>query len=162
MNKDVKIEIFLIFFVLFVSACANKPTAEIIKNTTQSQQQTFSCKGSADCYYGTITRVVDGDTLEVDGASVRLTLVDAPEIRDVGGLEAKAFAETICPLGAPALVDEDDGQTEGSYGRLIGVVYCNGKNLNEEMITNGYASVYLEFCDVSEFANELWALQNGC
>src|SRR3990170_2561962 len=159
MNKDVKIEIFLIFFVLFVSACANKPTAEIIKNTTQSQQQTFSCKGSADCYYGTITRVVDGDTLEVDGASVRLTLVDAPEIRDVGGLEAKAFAETICPLGAPALVDEDDGQTEGSYGRLIGVVYCNGVNLNQAVIEQGYGHLSFVNCEDSEYAGKTWS---GC
>ena len=60
------------------------------------------------------------------------------------------------------LVDEDDGQKEGSYDRLIGLVYCmsdansgnkKGALLNEVLLQRGYAVVFAEFCDKSEFSN---------
>ena len=39
-------------------------------------------------------------------------------------------------LGESAEVDIDDGQRRGSFGREIGVVYCDGKNLNEQLMDN--------------------------
>jgi hypothetical protein len=33
------------------------------------------------------------------------------------------------------LVDEDDGQKEGSFDRLIGLVYCGNDNINDKKIT---------------------------
>ncbi len=137
---------------MFISSTVEEPTTP----------QTSICKGTAKCFDGTITKIVDGDTLEVNDVSIRLTLVDAPEYNEEGGSEATAFASSICPIGSTAKVDEDDGQTEGSYGRMIAVVYCRGKNLNAELIINGYATVYEEFCNVSEFANEDWAKEHGC
>jgi endonuclease YncB( thermonuclease family) len=58
--------------------------------------------------------------------------------------------------GGSALVDEDDGQKEGSYDRLIGVVYCNGRStlVNQPLLEQGRAIVYEDFCSVSEFAND--------
>lgn len=122
------------------------------------------CKGTARCYYAEVTKIIDGDTIEVDNnVTIRLALVDAPEYHEEGGVEAAEFVSNICHKGSRLLIiDEDDGQTEGSNGRMVAVVYCNGKNLNAELISNGYASVYEEFCNVSEFANEDWVKEYGC
>jgi micrococcal nuclease len=62
------------------------------------------------------------------------------------------------------LVDEDDGQKEGSYDRLIGVVYCNKStaSVNQLLLENGKAIVYEDFCEVSEFANDKWVTSFGC
>ncbi len=51
----------------------------------------------------------------------------------------------------------DDGQRQGSFGREIGVVYCNSINLNQALMNNTLAKIDTEFCDVSEFADEVWA-----
>jgi len=130
---------------------------EVLGGPSQCLQSSF-CKGNARCFNGTVTKITDGDTLEVNNISIRLALVDAPEYNEVGGSEAREFALSICPIGSTALVDEDDNQTGGSYGRTVGVVYCNGRNLNEEMVKNGFAIIDERFCEISEFANEGWTL----
>jgi micrococcal nuclease len=108
---------------------------------------------------GPITYVVDGDTLDVNGIRIRLALVDTPEIGETGYESAKNFVKDLC-LGNDAEVDIDDGKRGGDrYGREIGVVYCNGVNVNSELIEKQYARIYTDYCDISEFANDEWA---GC
>jgi len=124
---------------------------------TQSPGQNSQCKGTALCYTGTVENIVDGDTLDIGGKRIRLTLVNTPEIGQAGYEEAKQFTATLCTVGSQALVDEDDGQTGGSYGRVIAVVYCGGKNLNAELLSAGHASIMTQYCSVSEFASEPWA-----
>ena len=70
--------------------------------------------------------------------------------------------DTICPVGSQALIDEDDGQTQGSYGRILAVVYCDDMNLNEELLDSGLGYLASEFCDDSEFASTKWAKKHGC
>ena len=120
---------------------------------------TGSCKGSAHCFLDTVTYIVDGDTLDVGGTRIRLTLVNSPEVGQPGYAEAKQFTAQTCPVGTTALVDEDDGQTGGSYGRMIAVVYCGGVNLNAELLRTGNAVLVTYYCSVSEFAEEPWT---GC
>ena len=122
----------------------------------------LECSGNARCISGTITRIVDGDTIHVDGQSIRFALSSTPELNEYGGIEAKYFVEQICPVGTEALVDEDDGQTEGSYGRVIGVIYCNGINLNEAVLEEDYAWLASGFCYNSEFSTHTWAQKYGC
>ncbi len=124
--------------------------------------QTAECRGSAACFTGKIGRVIDGDTLIVSNTTVRLALVDAPEKNEEAGMEAFNFTTTLCPVGSEALVDEDDGQRDGSYGRTVAVVYCNKKNVNEALLNNRLGSIYAGFCRRSEFRNEGWAKRNGC
>jgi endonuclease YncB( thermonuclease family) len=124
----------------------------------------LACKGSADCFMGSVTEIVDGDTLDVNNVRVRLALVNTPEVGDQGYDEAKRFTESVCPVGSQALVDEDDGQKGGSFGRLIGLVYCTGSgaSLNELLLESNNAVVNERFCSVSEFANEYWVTPYGC
>jgi endonuclease YncB( thermonuclease family) len=122
------------------------------------------CKGSADCFRGSVTEIVDGDTIDVNNVRIRLSMVNTPERGEAGYNEATETTESECQVGSTALVDEDDGQKEGSYDRLIGVVYCNGNtaSLNQLLLEQGKAIIYEEFCDVSEFANDKWVTNFGC
>jgi hypothetical protein len=122
------------------------------------------CLGLAECFRGIVTSVIDGDTLDVDGIRVRLSLVQTPEIGDIGYLEARNYVQSICGVGTEALVDEDDGQIGGSFGRLVGVVYCggNGISLNELLLQGSYAIIDQSFCGISEFSTTIWALRYGC
>jgi micrococcal nuclease len=122
------------------------------------------CKGQADCFIGIVTEIVDGDTLDVNNVRVRLSLVNTPERGDSGYQEAKEFTESTCPIGSKALVDEDDGQKEGSFDRLIGLVYCGNEKqlLNQHLLNEGHAKVFGDFCGVSEFSEEGWVQKFGC
>ena len=115
------------------------------------------CKGTASCFTGTVTHIVDGDTLDVGSTRVRLALVNTPEVGQAGYQEGKDFTANFCPVGSTALVDEDDGQTGGSYGRMIAVVYCHGENLNAALLNAHLADVLTQYCSVSEFASDAWA-----
>jgi len=120
------------------------------------------CSGDARCISGFVTRIVDGDTIHVDGQSIRFALVNTPEYGQHDYTQARSFIENICPIGSKVLVDEDDRQTEGSYDRIIGVIYCNNLNLNEEILEVGHAEILTSFCSKSEFAGEPWVQKFGC
>ena len=126
------------------------------------------CQGQTDCFRGTVTEIVDGDTLDINNVRVRLALVNTPERGQSGYTEAIDFVQSVCGLGTTALVDEDDGQKEGSFDRVIGLVYCgndninNKKSLNDLLLEGGYAVIYQDFCSISEFASQSWAQSRGC
>ena len=130
--------------------------------TPQSSFSLQDCSGVARCIIGKVTQVIDGDTIKVDGQSIRFALSSAPELHEFGGDTAREFIEEICPVGSTVLVDEDDGQTQGSYGRIIGVIYCNEINLNEELVDSGLGYLSTGFCDKSEFASNIWTIKHGC
>jgi micrococcal nuclease len=88
-----------------------------------------------------------------------LALVNTPEVGQSGFAEAKAFTARTCPVESRALVDQDDGQPGGSYGRMVAVIYCGGVNLNAALLKSGDAVPVPYYCNVSEFANEAWT---GC
>ena len=122
----------------------------------------LGCLGTAQCYVGTVTKIVDGDTIHVDGQSVRFSLSSASEMKEISGVESRNFIETICPVGSLAIVDEDDGQVLGSYGRLVGKITCNDVNLNSELLDANLGYLEVRFCESSEFSSEPWAVKHGC
>ena len=132
------------------------------KQTEPTQSLSQDCSGTARCITGTVTKIVDGDTIHVDEKSVRFALASAPELSGYGGVESRNFIQTICPVGSDVIVDEDDGQTGESYGRMIGVIYCNGMNLNQELLDADLGYLADQFCDSSEFAGDPWAQKHGC
>ena len=125
-------------------------------------QANTDCTGDALCIKGKVTKIVDGDTLDVGDNRIRLALTSTPELDEFGGLDSKEFVEKACPVGSDVLVDEDDGQIEGSYGRVIGKIYCQGKLLNEEILKEDYGIISTQYCRQSEFGNEEWAKNFGC
>ena len=125
-------------------------------------QTDLDCSGNALCLKGKITKIVDGDTLDVGETRVRLALTSTPELSDLGGIESKNFVEEKCPINSDVLVDEDDGQIEGSYGRVIAKVFCQGTLLNEEILEKGHGEINTIHCFDSEFKDESWAKKFGC
>ncbi len=138
---------------------AEKIGQSSVSNLSES---TENCSGTARCITGIVTKVTDGDTINVDNQAVRFALASAPELDEVNGTESRNFIDEICPVGSFATVDEDDEQTEGSYGRILGAIYCNGANLNSELLDSGLGYLSSGFCSSSEFSNSEWAIKHGC
>lgn len=91
---------------------------------------------------GTVSRVVDGDTLwlktEGDATAplvVRLEGIDAPESCQVGGQEATA-ALTDLALGRSVTVRV---AARDEHGRTVGKVYDGDKDLGNRMVRDGRA-----------------------
>ncbi len=71
--------------------------------------------------------------------------------------EAKNFVNSTC-FGETAELDLDERQRRGDrYGRELGVVYCNGVNVNEELMNRHLARILSQYCELSEFSSEAWA-----
>lgn len=130
-------------------------------STLTSDSVSQNCLGRAQCISGTVSSVIDGDLLEVDGQSIRFALVDTPKMKYDGG-QALSFLEQICPVGSSVLIDQDDNQLEDAYGRILGLVYCNDLNVNKELLDSGLGDLYSAFCDQSEFKDSDWAIKHGC
>lgn len=130
--------------------------------TSIEEPQLQKCLGNTRCITGIVSKVIDGDTIKVDGQSIRFALTSAPELSEPKGVNAKDLINELCPVGSTAIIDEDDGQTQGSYGRILGMVWCNGKNLNEQLVESDYGYLSTEFCNISEFSNSTWAKKHGC
>ena len=134
------------------------PTVSVLDNNGEDEP----CGGNASCITGNVTKIIDGDTLDVGKTRVRLALVNTPEIGEPGYGKSKQFTTELCPVGSEVLVDEDDGQTAGSYGRMLAEVHCGENILNEQLLRAGLAQFLDNFCTTSEFAKENWAREFGC
>ena len=133
-----------------------------IETMTTPSFQKFTCLGVENCIYGTVTKIIDGDTIKVNNNSVRFALASAPELDDEGGTASKKFIEVLCPVGSEVIVDQDDLQPFDNYDRMVGVIHCNGNNLNEELVESKYGFLSAHFCNSSEFSTQKWAQDHGC
>jgi endonuclease YncB( thermonuclease family) len=96
-----------------------------------------------------VVRVYDGDTLKAAGhdieIKVRLVGIDAPETskkkREPGQPYSQKATKHLVSLVLNKIVDVKGYGTD-RYGRILGVVFVNGKNVNIEMIKAGLAEVY--------------------
>jgi len=143
-----------------ITATSSQLLQETESDTSHHSSQ--DCSGTAGCIIGTVTKIIDGDTIHVDDQSVRFALASAPNLEGYGGADSKNFIQTICPVGSEVLVDEDDGHVLDDHARMIGMVACNDMILNEELLDASLGHVELRFCSSSEFANESWAIKHGC
>ncbi len=99
----------------------------------------------------TVTRVIDGDTIEilpaVEGVNeVRLIGIDTPETKDPSeevepyGPEASAFATS--KLDGQEVGIELDSETTDRYGRLLAYVYLEDEMFNATLVEEGYAQTW--------------------
>ncbi len=89
---------------------------------------------------------MDGDTITVlDGnfrqITIRLAGIDAPEKRQDFGMAAKEF---LARMVFEKKVTIEASKTD-KYGRTIGKIFLNGKDINLAMIEAGFAWHYNEY-----------------
>ncbi|OGU24066.1 MAG: micrococcal nuclease [Hydrogenophilales bacterium RIFOXYD1_FULL_62_11] len=91
---------------------------------------------------GTVVSIQDGDTLEVlvnkTPVRVRLSQIDAPERRQAFGTRARqALADQVFQEEVEIVVEGND-----RYGRTLGRVIHQGRDINIEMVQLGMAWAY--------------------
>jgi micrococcal nuclease len=104
-------------------------------------------------YRGFVRKVYDGDTITVDfdlgfdvllkNQKIRLLGVDAPEVRGKErqeGLKSRdALRSRIANKWVTIKTEKDK---KGKYGRWLGTVILEEKNINKWLINEGYAKEY--------------------
>ena len=138
-------------------------------SNTQSTASVPSEVSGGETREATVTRVIDGDTMEVRFANgeeetVRLIGVDTPEttlgsvnpseyegIPDTPaardhlynwGQEASQYATEELEGEEVRVVIDPEGDRRGSYGRLLAYIYVGDENFNRALLEGGYARVY--------------------
>lgn len=91
-----------------------------------------------------VLRVVDGDTIVVEGGEhVRYLGVDAPETQGTPECYGREATERNRQLVEGKRVRlESDRRDRDRYGRLLRWVWVDGTLVNEQLIREGYATVY--------------------
>jgi len=93
-----------------------------------------------------VTRVIDGDTFQIEtGERVRLIGINAPEMSDIFGQEAKDYLVQLIEGKDVELRDDKLSNRTDRYNRLLKYVYMNGEDINNKIILNGYAMAYLKY-----------------
>ena len=95
------------------------------------------------------TRVTDGDTITVTQngfkTKIRLVGIDAPEKSRKKHEPGQPFSQVSTKYLAGLVLNKDvEIKNYGTdlYGRTLGVVYVDGKNVNLEIVKAGFAEVY--------------------
>lgn len=88
--------------------------------------------------YAKVVRVLDGDTIEIEGGEkLRLIGVNAPEKGEPWNVEASDFLKILenNTVGIDLMGRE-------RYGRLLGYVFYERKNMNKGLLAEGLANLY--------------------
>ncbi|MCY4153555.1 MAG: thermonuclease family protein [Aestuariivita sp.] len=98
-----------------------------------------------------IARVIDGDTLELNGAVIRLHGIDAPEADQTCG-DRKGAPYRCGRVATQALIEWIGDQpircgtrNRDQYGRWIAVCTLADMDLNARLVRNGHALAYRRF-----------------
>ena len=104
-----------------------------------------------------IKKIIDGDTIDVVldmgfeiqyKSRVRLFGIDTPESRTrnkeekVRGLLSKKYLQNAIKKSKKLTIKTHKGSETGKFGRILGEVFADGKNLNLQMCKEGYAVAY--------------------
>ena len=105
-----------------------------------------------------VTRVVDGDTVDVDidlgfgmiykKQRVRMKGIDTPESRTRDlvekkfGLMSKEFLKEHLKEAEKIVIKTHKGEETGKFGRILGEIFCDGENINKKMCDQGHAVAY--------------------
>ena len=97
-------------------------------------------KSFSDDEFVKIDRVIDGDTVEVNGISIRLLGINTPEKKEKYYQEAKDFlSEEI--LNKTARIEYGKDKTD-RYNRTLGYLFLESENVNLKQVENGFANYY--------------------
>lgn len=134
---------YLILGLIFLFSIVFSYSNDNQKNSS-SKSATSSASQVTDKQTYLVTKVVDGDTIEIDGGQkVRYIGIDTPETVDprrlIGcfGKEASAKNKELV-LGKEVRLEKDISETD-KYGRLLRYVYANDVFVNQYLVSEGFA-----------------------
>ena len=104
-------------------------------------------------YKATVVKVYDGDTITVDfdlgfgivlkKQTIRLFGINTPEVRGTekadGIISRDALRQRV--LGKQVIIKTSKDK-KGKYGRWLGEVFVEDENINQWLISEGYAKEY--------------------
>ena len=104
---------------------------DAVKPTLEARQRTYA-----------LARIIDGDTfIAIDSAGnelkIRMAGIDAPETNQVFGKESADYLTLLLHDPFKLRLFEKD-----RYDRQLATVLVNDKDINQEMVANGYAWAY--------------------
>lgn len=95
-------------------------------------------------------RVIDGDTLDLDGRRIRLYGIDAPEARQTCRRDGRnwhcgeeAGRALSIAIGNRQMTCEE--RDTDRYGRIVAICFAGGENMNAWMVRNGWAVAYRQY-----------------
>jgi len=117
-------------------------------------EQTFSVRTSVF-----IERIIDGDTIESDIGNIRLLGINTPERGEKYYNEARDFLKKKIENKTVEL--EFTGETHDKYRRVLAYVFLENKNINIELVENGFANYYF-YGGKDRYSNLLEEAWNKC
>ena len=131
------LQLFVLFIInVFMALAGQLPT--------KPEQQVTWTKAAVDPNYVKVTRVIDGDTIVIEGnAHVRYINIDTPELGNKKS-PAECYAEAAkirnkdLVEGKMVRLEKDVSETD-RYGRLLRYVFLDDMLVNEELLREGYA-----------------------
>jgi endonuclease YncB( thermonuclease family) len=127
--------------ILLLSAACSRPPAR-----TEQQPQQPAETGEGQTLNGRVVRVADGDTVTVLDSSntqhrIRLEGIDAPESHQAFGAKSKkTLSDMVFGKDVTVVYKKTD-----QYGRLVGKITLDGKDINLEQLKAGMAWHYKEY-----------------
>ena len=108
----------------------------------------FCClalSAQAETFSAQVIMVMDGDTVMVlrDGQKIKIRManIDAPEKAQSFGQQARDSLQEM--IGKKQV--KIDSQAVDQYGRIVGVISLDGRNVNREQVRRGMAWEYSHF-----------------
>ena len=125
----------------------------------------FALKLQPD-YISGKANVVDGDTIKINGIKIRLSGIDAPELKQrckwkngeyyLCGEFSKSFLDFIEYEG---VVIKCEYSNKDKYGRILGTCYHGKRDINSYMVVMGAAVAYKRYSK-KYLAQEEYAKEN--
>lgn len=101
-------------------------------------------------YSAKVNKIIDGDTIDVTldlgfslylSQRVRLAEIDAPEMRESGGKDAKEFLKILLPEGSEVtIVTYKNGKEK--FGRYLAQVFIGNTDVNQTLLDSGLVERY--------------------
>jgi len=120
--------IILVFILLFAFTINYSYIDSYLKSVFVQEESAF------------VEKVIDGDTIKINGTSVRLLGINCPEKGEEYYLEAKQYLESL--ILNKTVVLKYGNEKYDKYNRVLAYVFLENENINLKIIKEGYANYY--------------------
>jgi micrococcal nuclease len=112
----------------------------ILFATFYSQIDNFLKEEFEQIKFAKVERVIDGDTIIAEGQTIRLLGINTPEKGEKYYNESRFFLEKEILNKTVEL--KFGKEKKDLYNRTLAYIFIADKNINQEMISNGFANAY--------------------